>query len=337
MNALTVIGPRPVAVAGVDKELESIWKTLAPPTPDEASPVMQASLVNLAAVTGSSAQAEAAVNLMGRLMGRTPGRFLVIESQPDADPPDMQAQVSVLCEKSGERQICCELIRLTALGISADSLPTTAQSFYAPDLPVMVWWSVPLNRPDLAEFAATADRLVIDSLTFGLTELQGLAKLIEQSRKTRTAMGDLNWVRLTPYRQLFAQFFDSADCRNYLANVDSVTIEANESVGRLLAGWLLSRLSHTSQPLAREKITLKLIAEADSEFHSIEMQCAGSRFAVTRTSPETLEARAVTGNETITRNARVPIATLEKLLADEISRLGRDRTYDAAVEAALQL
>lgn len=334
--APTIIGPRAVAVVGVDKELESIWKSLVPATPAESSAVMQASVVNLAAVTDSAAAADAASEVMIRLMSRAPSRFIVLDSEPDADPPGIDASVSVVCERAGERQLCCEQIRINAKGISADALPSTAEAFYVPDLPVMVWWSAPLKRPDFREFAARADRMVIDSMMSGLDELRTLAGYMTHSRKTRTAVGDLNWARLTPYRQLFAQFFDSAEWREQLNKIESVSIEARASAGLLMAGWLISRLHQPPKSVTREQITVKIADGGGLVFRSLVMKCAGGEFEVRRASSETVEAHATVGGETTSRVSRIPLPSIEKLLSDEISRSGRDRAYDAAVRAAVE-
>ena len=330
MNA-TLVGPRPVSVAGIDKELETIWKTLAPPTLDEAAPIMQASVVNFVALVEGDSAADSITELITQLVDRTPCRFLVLNSQPEADPPALDASVSVVCH----RQVCCELIRLNAAGILADTLPATAQAFYTPDLPIMLWWSAPLNRPDLFPFAASVDRLVLDSLRYGHDDLVRVVELVSESRRMRTAVSDLNWARLTPYRQLFAQFFDSPNCLNYLRAIETVSIEATESAALLMSGWLLSRLNRPPHPITREQIHLNIVADDGPAFRSITMKSGAAEFALRRTNNETVEASETIDGETVSRVARVPVASLEKLLEDEIIRSGRDRAYDAAVTASI--
>jgi glucose-6-phosphate dehydrogenase assembly protein OpcA len=334
-EAPQVIGPRQVDVASVDGELVKIWKTLAPAVPDESPPLMQASVVNLVAIAGGTAAADDAAGVMARLMSRAPGRFIVLDSQPESDPPGIEAFVSVMCEKAGERQICCELIRVGAKGIAADSLPTAVEAFYAPDLTIVTWWLAPLDRADLPEFAASADRIVLDSLAYGRDELRRAAAMVEQSRRTRTAVADLNWERLTPYRQLFAQFFDSAECRSHLEHIQSVTLEARESAGALMAGWLVSRLNQPPYALRRDQIEVR-IADGDGPvLRAIVMNCGDAEFSVIRRDSARVEAHATMPGETTQRIVRIPLAPVEKLLGDEIWRSGRDRAYDGALRAAM--
>lgn len=335
MSPPTVIGPRTVEVNSVDKELERIWKTMAPAVGDEAQPVMQASVVNLVVVADTPSEADTSVELLARVMCKAPCRAIVLDSEPDADPPSIEANVSVICDMVGERQICCEHIRIVARGIAADVLPLTAESFYAADLPVLIWWQAALDRPDLADFASSANRIVIDSLGFGRAEMAQAASLVGQSRRMRTAVSDLNWSRLTPYRQLLAQFFDSAESREKLAVIESATIEATEAAGLLMAGWLISRLDRAPYSLRRDQVLVRLADGEGPVFRSIELKCADAEFAVVRTGRDTVEARAKLGGDKMARVARVPLAPIEKLLTDEMGRSGRDRAFDAALRAGV--
>lgn len=335
MSAMTVAGPKQVDVGAIDKEFEAIWKTLAPPSADDVRPVMQASVVNLVAVCNGEAEADVIAETMLGMVDKTPCRFIILDSRPEADPPDISAYVSVACVKSGDRQICCELIRVTATGISADSLPTAVEAFYAPDLPVVLWWSAALTRPDLPQFAASADRVIIDTLDFGAAGMRYVSDRIGESRKTRTALSDLNWMRLTPYRQLFAQFFDLPERRNFLSRIESVTIEAQEAAGMMLTGWLLSRLDRDPFVIQRDQIKSNVVESTGPVFHSLVMKCKGAEFSLTRKDDACVVAASKIDGEAASRVVRVPLASVEALLEDEVTRTGRDRAYDVAVRAGI--
>ncbi|MBI3240669.1 MAG: glucose-6-phosphate dehydrogenase assembly protein OpcA [Chloroflexi bacterium] len=198
------------------------------------------------------------------------------------------------------------------------------------DLPIVLWWPrPPFKRDDFARLAADADRLILDSASMGRAGLIALGEYIESSRKTRTSVSDLNWSRLTPYRQLFAQFFDAAKHRALLNNIEKVTIEAQEEAGLLMAGWLFSRLGDDC-PMS--KVELKVADSDGPALRSLTMKCAGGEFAVARLSPESVEARAAVDGESVARTARIDLAPLERLLAEEISYLGRDRAFDATMK-----
>lgn len=336
-SAIILAGPKQVEVPALDREFESLWKSLTPH--NEEGTAMQASTANLVAAVSSGAEAEAAADVIGEIIGRSPCRGLLLVFLPEAYAPQLEAEISVIGEKPpfGEKQVCCEMIRLAALGASAQTLPNLVESLYVPDLPIVVWWpgSPPLTQENFRKLAKSADRVVIDSESFGRGGIRELADFIEHSRKLRTAVSDLNWARLTPYRQLFAQFFDTAHGREQLEKIESVTIEAHESAGLLMAGWLISRLgTRGHNPLPRARVTHKITA-GKAVFQSITMTCSGGEFSVRRADEEMVEARSRIGSETTSRVARIPLAPLAKWLSEEIGYSGRDRAFDAAIKAAL--
>jgi len=329
MSANILAGPKESDVVNVDRELESLWKSLPP---SKGGAEARSSVINLIAVTDSTAEADAALEVIGRMIGRSPCRAIVIDSQPEVDPPGLKTEVCIIAEPApfGSHQVCCEAIRLSATGFSADGLPSATIALHLANLPIMLWWSSPpFERDDFKRYSADVDRLVVDSAELGRDGLQALAKFIVASRKMRTAVSDLNWSRLTPYRQLFAQFFDSPNWRDQLDVIEMVTIEAHESAGLLMAGWLLSRLDKRISP---NKIDIKIKNGGEAVFSSMIMKCAGGEFKVVRVDHEMVEANANVGNETVSRNARIPLASVDKLLADEIGYAGRDRAFDSAME-----
>ncbi len=346
-SPVTLAGPKQVEVPALDREFESLWKSLAPQNEEAAA--MQASTANLVVAVSSGAEAEAAADVIGEIIGRSPCRGLLLVFLPEARASQLIAEISVIGEKPplrhaqgrpfGEKQVCCEMIRLAASGASAQTLPTLVESLYVPDLPIVVWWpgSPPLKHESFRRLAKSADRVVIDSESFGRSGMCELADFIEHSRKLRTAVSDLNWARLTPYRQLFAQFFDTAHGREQLEKIESVAIEAHESAGLLMAGWLISRLgTRGHNPLPREQVTRKTTADK-AVFQSTTMICSGGEFSVRRADDEMVEARSRMGSETTSRVARIPLAPVAKWLSEEIGYSGRDRAFDAAVKSAASL
>ncbi|MBI5291095.1 MAG: glucose-6-phosphate dehydrogenase assembly protein OpcA [Chloroflexi bacterium] len=345
MNAALLAGPTPVPVPAIEPELGKLWKSLAPAAPPEGGiavdpAAMRASLVNLVAIGAHPTEVTAAGDAIGRILSRAPCRAILVDCEPDSPAADITAEISIIGEPPpfGERQVRCEQITLRAAGAAAQNLPAAAIPLYIPDLPVVVWWPgpPPLQHDTFRRFATSADRVLIDSATFGRDGLRALADFIARSRQMRTAVGDLNWARLTPYRQLLAQFFDSAHWREQLHQIVSVTIEARESAGLLMAGWLESRLrgrGYNVPPL--DKMDLRAVNKGRVIFHSIVMKCAGGEFAVRRTDENTVEATATVGTESAARTAHIGLAPVEKYLCDEISYTGRDRAFDAAVQAAV--
>jgi glucose-6-phosphate dehydrogenase assembly protein OpcA len=155
-----------------------------------------------------------------------------------------------------------EQITVTLSGTAVYSAPNIIQSLLKPDLPVYLWWvdDLPQDLSIFHRLISTSSRVIIDSNDFTAPEerIQKLSELLQSA--PNSALSDLNWGRITPWRELIAQFFDVAEYRPYLVNVDSIEIEhavipqttqtdqsntlisPNPIRALLLAAWLQTRL-----------------------------------------------------------------------------------------------
>ena len=344
MSSRIAAGPRQVAPPLIESELEKLWIAMprAVGTAASASMTMRAVMANLIAVGGSDQETTRAIEVIGNVIGRNPCRVILVTSEPDIDPPELVAEVAIICQESEtcQRCVCCDQIRLAAHGIMADNLPSLAASLLAPDLPVVLWWpKPPFDRKDFGLFAKQAERVIVDSIGYTDDDLRALARFVEQSRQMGVAVSDLNWGRLTPYRQLFARFFDSMECRDHLALIGEVRVEGNASTGRLLAGWLKAQMDKSGHSLPRERIHLISTSSAGFSFRSLVMTCSGggNTFAVTRSDDCTFEARTTLGAQTRSHVVKAGCPDVDKLLTDEITLSGRDAVFETALESAASL
>jgi glucose-6-phosphate dehydrogenase assembly protein OpcA len=155
-----------------------------------------------------------------------------------------------------------EQITILATGDAVRAAASIAQPLFKPDLPVYVWW---LNDPPedmklFMNFVDISNRVIVDSSNFLTPEdsLSTLSSLMQEA--PQSSLSDLNWGRITPWRQLVAQFFDSTEYRPYLAGVKHIEIEhattppekpvreeqgsvsPNSTCALMLAGWLKNSL-----------------------------------------------------------------------------------------------
>jgi glucose-6-phosphate dehydrogenase assembly protein OpcA len=177
-----------------------------------------------------------------------------------ADPNDnemaLQAWVSIHCQlpPSGGKQVCAEQIYVAAGGEAVRQIPAAVIPLLLSELPVFLWWPLgsPFDEYLFRQLADSVNRLIVDSATFENVE-GTLAKMATRVRNDwpTMAISDMNWGRITRWRELVAQFFDGAALRPYLDRIDHVTIDfalsrqgapANRAQGLLMAGWLASRL-----------------------------------------------------------------------------------------------
>ena len=344
MSSRIAAGPRQVEPTAIESELEKLWISMPRTggTAASASMTMRAVMANLVAVGSSDRETSAAMEVIGNVIGCNPCRVILVTSEPDIDPPELIAEVAIICQESEtcQRCVCCDRIRLAAHGIMADNLPSLAASLLVPDLPVVLWWpKPPFDRKDFMLFAKQAERMIVDSAGYTADDLRSLAHFVEQSRRMGVAVSDLNWGRLLPCQQLFAQFFDSMECRNNLAAIGEVRVEGHEATGRLLAGWLKAQMDKSGHSLPRERIHLISTGSAGFSFRSLVMTClgGGNTFAVTRADDCTLETRVTLGVQTWSHVVKASCPGVDKLLTDEIVLSGRDAVFEAALAAAASL
>jgi glucose-6-phosphate dehydrogenase assembly protein OpcA len=146
-----------------------------------------------------------------------------------------------------------EQILIRASQEAVPHLPGAVLPLILSGLPSFLWWSgEPPWRSELLEALVDGcDRMIVDTSESerGPQALAAVYDLVR--RKKASAFSDLNWARLSPWRELTAQFFDDRQLLPYLERVDRVTIEyagaeedqpTNAAQGYLYAGWLASRL-----------------------------------------------------------------------------------------------
>jgi glucose-6-phosphate dehydrogenase assembly protein OpcA len=236
-----------------------------------------------------------------------------------------------------------------------------------PDVPAMLWWpqGEPFADPRFVKVSRLVDRMIVDSATFvdpegGLRRMAGLLG-------TTTAISDLSWSRITPWRELSAQFFDVPAIAPRLVEIDRVAVEyearPGEAAGRsqalLLIGWLASRLGWRPagglEP--RDEIaTLRMLKQDGGEvlvelrpaepkedaldlLASLTLACLQARFVVTRAeeADSALTRAEVEGMPPLQRTVRLESLDEADLIANELRLLGRDRTFESALRIAAEL
>ncbi len=155
-----------------------------------------------------------------------------------------------------------EQVTVLLSGAATQSITNIIPPLLKPDLPIYLWWvsSLPGNNSIFHRLINISDRVIIDSSEFSSPEddICALSSLLQTS--PNCALSDLNWSRITPWRELVAQFFDVAEYRPYMVNIDKIEIEhavapsdgqqsseeknssPNPIRALLLAAWLKTRL-----------------------------------------------------------------------------------------------
>jgi hypothetical protein len=260
----------PVAAdaAAIEQELRSLWESAS--QQEAEAPLIRACAGNLIAL---AERRIAAAHLLGVLPGvaqQHPLRSLLAYWEEAQDLPEvpggtpLRAWISAQCSipVSGGPQVCSEVITLAAAEGIEDTVTNLLASILVPDLPVYIY--LPSFTPALGGIAARlakwANLLILDSRSSGYSPAgePGPAQLLA-SRPGGVPVRDLEWARLTAWRDLVSQFFDARERRSLPYQISRVEISATgsavaavPSAALLLAGWLASRLSWAARSAESE-------------------------------------------------------------------------------------
>ncbi|HTW84973.1 MAG TPA: glucose-6-phosphate dehydrogenase assembly protein OpcA [Candidatus Sulfotelmatobacter sp.] len=113
------------------------------------------------------------------------------------------------------------------------------------NVPTELWWSSSTEaaRPVFRALLPHIDGLVVDS-SGALRDAQTLIALARFHREQPTiALRDLAWLRLRPWQDMIAHFFDDPALLDELYTIRTLTIASGSDAEALyLGGWLASRL-----------------------------------------------------------------------------------------------
>ena len=244
-------------VGQVEQQLAELWRAAS----SEGEAVVRACTLNLVIACAGNRDLTEVTGVVAGLTELRPGRALVMSADEEAiGEPSLDVYVSTHCHRgAGGAQVCSEQVTLDAVGEGCSLLPGTVLQLLVGDLPVLTWWRKPRLSDDalFRQIVELSDRFVLDSATYSdpAAALAALASLASD-RSWKGTAGDLAWVRLTPWRDLVASFFDSALTRGHLDGVTALSIRAGgpatasgaTAAAAYVAGWIGSRLGWRGAP-----------------------------------------------------------------------------------------
>jgi len=382
----------------IHDELNLLWGELGGPPKGGDAPgemiaesnvggggIMRANTLNLLAVARNPKDAALIAESVSRLRDFLPSRTIILLSRDEresADPDNRIFDVHVelkeqkrLDEKSG--------LRFETITISADheefgQMASLVSPLIVAELPDFLWWpGGGFARNALFEdLLKVVDRVIVDSAQLGrdASGVAAMKDLIDEDEDSSAPLiGDFTWLRLGPWRQLIAQFFDPPDVQQSLATIEEVTIcyadtRSDGSSGfasaLLTVGWLASRLGwEIVDPLERRKsgawsaplkaqdgerkrdISLRLLPDksAQARFSLREVVIVAGReapgtFRVERTDEDDLITSSQ--SQTVPLVSRMVYAkrpSSEEMLGEELQRFGKDRVFEESLRFATQL
>ena len=271
MEATNSLGPRLpwagklVQLEQVEEELALLWKISADNMRTGQNNNVRTSILNLVICAPDLESAQSASKLLRDLASTHLARVtIVILDRSNSTPPAIFSWITLRCFSafSDLMRHCFEQTTLLATGSAARSLANILQPLLKPDLPVYLWWvgDPPDDDPAFHKLVELSNRVIVDSTSFFNPEQDIHTLSLLRKAWPTCALSDLNWGRLTPWRELVVQFFDVMEYRTYLAGITSIEIEhaaapfatltrtdlgdvsPNPACALLLAGWLKGRL-----------------------------------------------------------------------------------------------
>ncbi|HEY7848418.1 MAG TPA: glucose-6-phosphate dehydrogenase assembly protein OpcA, partial [Ktedonobacterales bacterium] len=248
---------RQVEPNAIEVELDNDWRASnARALAGGGQAAARPSVLTLVIYSDSDAQAQRAIHAVRALTSQHPSRCVIIVAPLDAasNGKPLEAFIGTHAEGGAGATSYSEEIVLRATASAAEHLAGAILPLIVSGLPAFLWWQGdPPWRTTLFEATIDGfDRLLVDSCEMKRPD-QALILLDDllRRKKASCAISDFGYSRLNPWRELIAQFFDSAELRPYLNGIDRLSIEyaageanqpSNASQAYLFTGWLASRL-----------------------------------------------------------------------------------------------
>jgi glucose-6-phosphate dehydrogenase assembly protein OpcA len=258
--------------------------------------------------------------------------------------------------------ICVEEIRLRTAVLRPGNLPELLSPLLIADLPTYAWCPEITGDSSevLAALAELADHVIVDSA--GAPHPPAARRALGPFGRK---ISDFTWLRLLPWCELTAQFFDSESSRKYLDQLTLLQIEYSGSMAAsvLYAGWLADRLgwepfSEDRAPLVRffrptgepgQYALMQLFPSSDVKLtrgtilgiilQAQRPSAAPARFQIRRsdsgTSAQTI-GRQPNGRQAV-RTAPLPSNETASLLGEALDLIRPGRVYRNALSMALRL
>ncbi|MGF1473216.1 MAG: glucose-6-phosphate dehydrogenase assembly protein OpcA [Rubrobacteraceae bacterium] len=319
---------------------------------------LRASVLNLIAVAEEE-HAESITESVSKLANQYPSRAIVLISDPEGEK-DVDIQLAAFCalRGGGSAQVCAEQITIHASGPPAEHLESFAGPLLVPDIPVFLWYPGVFSSAsrEFAGVAPLADRVILDSAASGdpTASLRDLASIVGEPHMP--AIGDIQWVSLSPWRSLIAEMFSAEGRARELDTISRVEVlyaPNGESRALLLLGWLASALGWRLEESSavdggREvefsgpsgPVTVEMSDDSpDARLRRVRLYGDELSFQVSRHQDLNDASATVMRGEDLVGERTVKLGgfDLGVLLGEELQYRGHDAAYEEALRMAVEI
>jgi glucose-6-phosphate dehydrogenase assembly protein OpcA len=177
-----------------------------------------------------------------RVANKHPSRLIVLDSTSSISGVD----VTTSTLDSGGTVLLNERVDIGVATTGHAAIISLTEELSVPDIPTVLWWSGGrlLASRTFSGLTRNATTVLLDSSgkERGEEAIRELGEFL--TRFPAVALQDLAFLRLAPWQDMIAQFFDDPALREDLFSLTGLEIESGSAAEALyLAGWLGSRLS----------------------------------------------------------------------------------------------
>ena len=218
---------------------------------EEGLPHPRNCVMTLVSVAPNSVEETRAILASTAIAKDHPSLSIVVRDEPRVRSGRIDASVMAHPIDQQNHPAPCELVVLRVQGAAGAHLAGLVDPLLVSGVPVYLWWlsTPPFGSAALNDSLRICDALVVDSSRFERPYDSFLA-LSDIALKSHPHMGlgDLQWERLSPWRETTAQFFAPTTRRHLMNGVSEIGIDyAGEGRGNrigaaMLAGWFASAL-----------------------------------------------------------------------------------------------
>ena len=318
--------PAAVQPETILKDLAKLWVDLGKEE-QSGSGVLRACAMTLIVADAKEEDPQGFGETVAELMREHPGRVIVLRTG-QVDGSTLESRVFAQCWKPFGRsqQICCEQVEITACPSRFADIPKLVLGITVPDLPVVLWVrNIPAGaQPGTEALFALAEKVIVDSSRCddsekGLTYVRGL---YHEGRN----VADLEWTRLTPWRESVAHIFEDERNLRLLKSIQQVRISHVGDARPVSARYLASWLRHTL-PSSVELSFQSVPAQPGTRIRGIAL--AGPDFSASVTLEGSYAVLIVNQQ---TRRTAFPGCDDHILLREELSILGSDPIFLRCLE-----
>jgi glucose-6-phosphate dehydrogenase assembly protein OpcA len=320
------------------KGLGKVWTSLGQEEKQQGAPtVLRACAMTLIVATDEPDAGFAASQTISELMREHPSRGIVIAVAEEAQK-EFEARVLAQCWKpfGKAQQICCEQIEIKACPSNWPNVSPILIGLTVADLPVVFWCrhsealyasATGAQKSGLESIMDLATKVIVDS--HGIKAEDAFSSISRWQAEGRV-IADLEWTRLTPWREPIGHIFDNPARENKVSNFKTIEVSHTEEappVGAIyVAGWLSAPNS--------ARVIFRRVQGYGPGIHSIKMLSDTETITFERTGLDCMTLQSTNGRS---RRYGYTDGSVTTLMTEELSVIGPDPYFNAAFRRAQEL